>query len=595
MDRSSFKGISVSNGIGIGEIHVFEQQDQFKKQASYITLDNETSDKSILLKDSKAACEYSLEIEISKLNLSFQKTFEEISDLKEELKTTLTGHDISIFDVYCMILKDIYFIGEVKEVLKAKECSSEEAVHVCMSRYIGDIINSGNAYAIGRICDLNDLEDKIKKNIRGGAGLNTDKVNSKQIIVTKELTPSLAAMLGKKNVAGIVSKKGAGYLSHAAIILRSIGIPTLNGLDFDEIRKFNGALSIIDSQEGFLVINPQKQELEKYRLILQQSVNRKEQIVMQKVEPPVTKDGHRVGLYSNISNLEEFMDTRNKNLDGIGLLRTEMLFIGSRRIPNEKSQFLIYSRVARSTFPKPVVIRTLDIGEDKELSRGDEKPELLNRNLRGLELSLAQKDQFLVQLRSILRASQYGNVSIAFPMVNNADQIVEAKDMMKLAASQLAEEYGTRIKKIEVGAFIETTMGVGNLDSIIDHVDFICIGSNDLLQQTMGIDRRTTVEGEVEYLDPEFLKILQYCISRSNRKNKSICICGEMAADPIAAIILMGMGTDSLSMSPSKAVEISNIIRKTSIADAWALSTKVIDLVRLDDVKGLVTDWFRMW
>ena len=567
-----FKGIPVSNGIAEGQLHIIEQH------APYI-------DRGII----DVA---QVEVEATRLELAIEDTVLELHSLKDNLGKNLETQEMLIFEAHEAILRDKYFIDEIKSIIRSRRCFAENAVDICIQAYTKQIESSGNEYAKQRVYDLNDIGSKVIKNIVGESRAVLDEIKDRQIVCVKELTPSFAAMLNTKNIVGLVAQEGGGYLSHAAIILRGLEIPTLNNICFEEMRKFAKHSAIIDCYNGTLTIDPGQDEIENYDEILKENTERHNELSTVKDKPAVTVDGYKIGISANISSLEECDIAVRKNVDGIGLVRTETLFLNSVKMPGEKEQFLVYSKIAKDMKYKPVIIRTADIG-------GDKIPGFMNdsadetQKLRGLSYSLAHKDQFMTQIRSIIRAAEFGNVSITFPMVNNGSEIREVKKLISKVLSEM-EVQGEKVKScVKIGAVIETIEGVDNLDDILTEVDYISIGTNDLLQQTMELDRKSSKSGIREYFHPVFLKTLQYCINKANRKNKTVSICGEMASDPMASVILLGMGASDLSMCPSRALKVKSVIRKTSMKEAKEMVGNALRSMNKDYVKDIVSEWMK--
>ena len=405
-----FKGIPVSNGIATGQLHIIEQH------APYI-------DRGVIEVTQ-------VEAEIKRLELAVEDTLVELGCLKDNFGKGLEGQGKLIFEAHEAVLKDEYFIDEIKSIIRSTRCFAENAVDICIQAYTKEIEGSNNEYAKQRIYDLNDIGSKVIKNIVGESMAVFDEIKDRQIVCLKELTPSFAAMLSRKSIAGVVAQEGGGYLSHAAIILRGLEIPTLNNISFKEMRNCDKHSAIIDSSAGTLTVDPEQHEIEKYGEILKENAEKHHELCAVKDKPAITVDGYKIGISANISSLEECDIAIRKNVDGIGLVRTETLFLNSLKMPGEKEQFLVYSKIAKDMKYKPVIIRTVDIGGDKIPGFMTDKEDEAQK-LRGLGYSLAHKDQFITQIRSIIRAAEFGNVSITFPMVNNGSEIREVKKPYK--------------------------------------------------------------------------------------------------------------------------------------------------------------------
>ena len=571
MKRKVVKGEPVSTGVGMGEIYTVE-------------------DMSIKVSDEPVQ-ESEVENQITSLEVAICRTFIEIYDLKDGFKNVLSEEENRIFDFYRAILDDRSFFDEIKSTIKCKRYRAEKAIHTCIQKYMDAVSNSDNEYFKQRLNDLKDVRKRLIKNIFGENQLKIDRVNEKHIVVVKELTPILAAMLCKKGVKGVVAEEGAGYFSHASIILRSLGIPTLNGVEYTKLKDLKGEYAVIDCCKDIIIINPDEMEILDYRIasgmtklsIDDQGYN----------SPAVTSDGHRVNLMANISSVKDFWLAKKLNIDGIGLVRTESLFINYKKVPDEKRQFSIYSKILRDMGQKPVVIRTADIGGDKlpgnlSLSFGT-----IERSIRGIGRSLKMKEELMVQLRSILRASEFGNVSITFPMVYSASEVIEAKSVIEEVYTQLSVCEGKINSDIKIGALIETLPSVGDLDAILRQIDFVSIGTNDLLHQVCGLNRKCSTLEMRSYFEPEFLSTLKYCIDKAVEHKKKVSICGEMASDPVATALLVGMGAGELSMSPSSFENINRVIRKFSLKEAKDLEKEVMSLSSVEQVRHMLSLWIQ--
>lgn len=571
MERCVLKGIPASSGCSRGDIHIYEQ--------TALKIDRDT------------IAEGMAESEIARLEYAISKTLLEVYDLKNDIKENFNGRENLIFEVYKVILEDRYFVQEIKDIITTQRYFAENAVDICMKNYIIVIEQANNELANQRIHDLNDIRTRVIKNITGENRSFINKVAENQIVAVEELNPSLAAVFGKKKVAGVVAEKGAGYMSHSGIILRGLGIPVLNCISFKSIMDFKKKQSIIDGDEGILVINPEQADLDDYNEKFIYNKNRKREIFEGICKPTTTKDGHRVGLHANISNMDDYNMAVKKGVDGIGLVRTEMLFINSKKTPGEREQSYIYSRIAKRMSEKPVIIRTLDIGEEKIPSVLG-MPEGNNlQNLRGMSQSLENRQQLTTQIRSIMRASEFGNVSISFPMVNNAEEVKEVKKLIREIRKELVSEGKAPKVNMKTGVTIETNEAVKDIDNILSEVDFISLGTNDLFQQVMNPESERLNGAKCDYLDPRFLKVIKHCVDRANNQNKYISVCGEMASDPLASIILLGLGINDLSMSPTKSYEVNSVLRGISHEDTVKVAQKAIECNSAEEVNELLQEW----
>lgn len=563
-----FEGTPVSRGVGIGNLIYVK----------YVNYDVNPG----LIDESE------VESQITDLEVAICKTFIEIHDLKDGFKGILSSEENRIFEFYKEILDDNYFFEEIKNVIREKRYYADRAVFCCIQNYIDCIEDSGNEYVKHRISDLNDVRKRLIRNMHGDNEISFDEIDSTHIVIVKELSPIIAGVLSKKEVKGVIAQEGAGYFSHASIILKSVGIPLLNDIDFKEIIQYKDKQAIIDCNKGVLIVNPDSSDITSYEDIIISKDNARH---YETIEPTITTDGQRISLYASISSIKEFNMAKGFNFDGIGLVRTESLFINYTKVPDEKKQFSIYSRIAKGMDNKVVVLRTVDIG-------GDKLPDMLSLNSeasqsvsRGVRRSLEHKDELAVQIRSIIRAIAYGNVRITFPMVNSVEEIREIKEIIRDIQAQPDMNNIADSGKIKIGAFIETISAVDDIKNIICEVDFINIGTNDLLHQYCGSNRKCSAIKKDNYLDPEFIKIVKLCVDTAKDQDKPVIICGEMAADPMTVLILLGLGVREFSITPGAFSDIYDLIRKVNYKDAIEITESAIHSNSIDEVKKILSDW----
>ena len=569
MVEKIFRGKGVSSGIAIGKLFIIK-------------------DTEVQINDDNIE-EWEVDNQITLLEVAICKTFIEIYDLKDGFRGILSEEENRIFDFYKEVLDDKSFFEEIINTIRTKKIFASNAIHICIQKYVDEILQSNNEYMKQRIYDLKDIRKRIIKNIYGENGTDLDKINCENIAAIKELTPTIATMLCKKSVQGVLAQEGAGFFSHSSIILRSSGIPVLGEVEFEKIIKFKGSTAIIDCISNVAIINPSnlaiknyKKQINDYKIINNNKQNQ---------EPIITTDGHSVTILANISNVKDFNTAKALNMAGIGLVRTESLYLNYKKVPNEKRQYLIYSKIAKDMLGKPVVIRTADIGGDKLPDSLGINPESLDKSSRGIKRSLEQKEEFMTQIKSILRAAENGNIKISFPMVSTVRELRDAKNIILEASDKLYKESFYITKKISIGTMIETAAAVENLDEILKEVDFISIGTNDLLHQICKFNRKCSHLEKRSYLEPEFLKTVQYCINKAIINNKRVSVCGEMASDIEAVAILVGMGVHELSMNPAFSLNISSFIKSISFKEAEEIAKKAIEGESIEFVKSILSKW----
>jgi phosphotransferase system enzyme I (PtsI) len=573
MKKITLKGNSVSQGVGIGGIYICE--------APKININTEK-----ITKDR-------VDGEIINLEVAVCKTYIEIYDLYNGFGDLLNDEEKRILDIYNAILDDIYFFQELKDTIKNEMITADHAIDKCMKKYIDEIRSTQNDYVKQRISDLNDISERLIKNIFPNHDiLNLEHLNSSHIVFVKELNPTLAVTIGKKKVQGVVAQEGAGYLSHASIILRSLGIPLVNGVEYDDISGFSEHIAVVDGFQGIIIIEPDDPQIDQYREMFRRDVLQKKEFEEDLDIPIETMDKIKVGLSANISNIDDFRAIQNKNIDGIGLVRSETLFIQYRKIPSEMRQTMVYSGIAKGLKHKPVVVRTFDVSGDKSVlwavSQGDWKK---NDQQRGIQWSLSHDEHFRTQLRSILKASPYGNVKVSFPMINDSMDIMKAKQILDEEERLLIERGYADVQSLKIGAVIETKKGVENITEIVKLVDFISIGTNDLMQAMLRTNRKKTRNEIREYFEPRFLKAIDFVVKNAKEVGVPVSVCGEMASDPLAAVVLVGLGIDDLSVAPSCLSYIKRTIRDIYHEVAKELVERVLECDRLDDVMKILSDF----
>ncbi|HOV26422.1 MAG TPA: phosphoenolpyruvate--protein phosphotransferase [Pseudobacteroides sp.] len=574
MAKLILNGTPVSNGAGVGKIYAFEQ-------------------KSIEINRGKIK-ESHINEEILRLEVAIDKTLLEILDLSNDLRQRLEAESSLIFEAYKTILEDKYFINEIKDLITVKKIFAENAVDMCINGYVTAIEISGNAYAKQSISDIKEIGNRIIRNIIGGKTVkqNLDDIDNKSIIGIKYLNPWLAAAFGKKNVSGVIAEEGAAYFSHAAIILRDLGIPLMNKVPYDMITESNGQAAILDCNNGTLIIEPDKKEISKYKDLYKSRIFDLGGFFRKKKDYAETVDNRRIVVMANISNVDECDIAVNNLADGIGLVRTEILFINSNEMPDKKQQCAVYSKIVKKMKPEPVFIRTLDAGEDKIFSVFTSKMSINHKGLRGIRFSFTQMDVLTAQIDAIVHSALYGQVGIMFPMVNDVSDILKAKSIINDIIDKMDDKSRSKLN-IKIGAVIENRQGIENIESILEEVDFISIGTNDLLQEMQGASRKDLVESDKLYLHPDFLTAVKYCCMKSHEKGKPVSVCGEMASDISAAVLLIGMGVDGLSMHPAKITTHKDLIRKISYQESKEVLDQVLSKLDEHEVSDIVNEWLR--
>jgi len=563
-DRTVFEGVPVSGGMAVAKL------------VTLTDIDYDLNPR--LIEESE------VENQITELEVAICKTFIEIYDLKDGFKGLLSEEENRIFEFYNEILDDACFFEEIKNAIRNKKYHADYAIYTCIQKYIDSIRESDNEYIKNRIFDLNDIRSRLIKNIYSSGEMNFDEINSSHIVAVKELNPIIAGILSKKDVRGVIAQEGAGYFTHAAIILKSVGIPTIGGINYKEISKYQNKDVIIDCNKGIVIVNPSSTEICNYSEKLK-NIDSIENIDY--FDPAITTDGHKICLYASISSLKEFNIARKANFDGIGLVRTESIFMNYSKVPDEKRQFAVYLKMAKAMKNRMVVIRTVDLGEDKIPGTFDFYKSASEHIARGIKRSLENKDELALQMRSIIRANVCGNIGITFPMVTSAEEIREVKKIIR-GIEKEEQADNEDCKSLKIGAFIETISAVNDIENIMLEVDFINIGTNDLLYQFCGLNRNCSAVLKDNYLEPEFIKIVKKCVDCAKKSGKPVVLCGEMASDPLSLIILLGLGAKDFSITLGSFYDIYEVIKKTNLKEAAKIAEMAVQSKSMEEVKEIL-------
>jgi phosphoenolpyruvate-protein phosphotransferase (PTS system enzyme I) len=553
------KGIPVSDGIVFGKI--------FLKNSKEL----EIIKKNILEKD--------IPLEIQKFEDSIKKTKKELEILHNKVLSEMGGNYANLFSVYILILEDSVFISDIIKQIE-KGINLEFALHTFIENTKISFSNIDDVYLKERERDIIDVVKKIIKNL-GTEEFIEEKIPEDVILVANNLSPADTVNVKNKNVKAFLTNLG-GKTSHTAIFSQALGIPAVVGLkNITEIVK-TGDFVIVNGFDGNIIINPTEKEILEYQ-------NSKEKIDKLNIKlakikdlPAITKDGIEVELFANIEIPEEIESVINNAADGIGLYRTEFLYIDKESLPTEDEQFEKYKFVAEKMYPKPVVIRTIDIGGDKFFDKinfeYENNPFL---GLRGIRFAIKYNEIFRIQLRALLRASMFDNIKIMYPMISIAEEILEANRILKEIKQDLKKENIPFNDNLEIGAMIEVPSAAVTVDKLSKYADFFSIGTNDLMQYLFAIDRaNVNVSHLYNTKHIAILRTLHFIIS--NARGKKVEICGAMAGDEKLIKILLGMGFRSLSMNSHLIPRIKNVIRDLKMSECEKKAQEFLSLETLN-------------
>jgi len=562
------KGIPVSAGIAIAESYLFQQDNQHLEVKTI-----ESSEK---------------DIELQKLEQSIRSTQDQLITLQEQVRSEVGEEQAAILSAHLAFLEDPAFVGEMKNLISSQLLSVETAVQQVVQQFVTMLESLDDEYMRERAADIRDVGNRILKNVAGESVHSLATISKNVILVADDLTPSDTLQMPREYVKGVLVAKG-GATSHAAILARSLGIPAVMGVGevlFQTIQ--DGDQLIIDGSSGDILVNPDQDSIFHYGQEAQ-----KEELIKSELEklrdlPAETADGHRVELVANIGTEQEVEPALGKGAEGIGLFRSEFLFMDREQLPSEEEQFAAYSAVVKGMGGKPVIIRTLDVGGDKHLPYL-ELPKEMNPFLgwRAIRISLDRQDMFKTQLRAILRASAFGKALIMFPMISHVEQIRKVKSIVEEAKAELSSEGIAYDPAIQIGIMIEIPSACMIADALAKEVQFFSIGTNDLVQYTLAVDRMNEqISSLYNYFHPAVLRLVKLVIDASHRQGIWTGMCGEMAADPLAAELLIGMGLHEFSTNANSLPLVKQRIRNISYAEAKETAQHVLTLDTPEEVES---------
>lgn len=567
-----YKGIAASPGIAIGKAFIYKNI-EVKVEQRWVNEDE-------------------VEAELLKLNKSINLSKEQLQRIKENALEKLGEDKARIFEAHLMVLEDPVLFSEIEEKIKNEKLCAEFAVKTVIDGYIDIFSSMEDEYMRERAADIRDVGERIIKNILGIPIKSLSELNDTVIVLAKDLTPSDTAQLDKNKVLAFATDMG-GRTSHTAIMARSLEIPAVVGLQEVSEKVKDGELVIVDGINGILIVNPDSDTLKNYMDKKDEYLKIKEEMKELLFLSAETVDKkRRVELSANIGTPKDVKGALENGAEGIGLYRTEFLYMDREDMPSEEEQYKAYKEVVEAMQGKPVIIRTLDIGGDKKLPYL-EMPEELNPFLgfRAIRLCLDRKDLFKVQLRAILRASAYGKIRIMYPMISGIDEIRKANRVLKEAMEELKKEGVDFDENIEVGIMVEIPSAAVCADILAKEVDFFSIGTNDLIQYTLAVDR---MNEKIAYLyepfHPAIIRLIKNVIDASHREGKWTGMCGEMAGEPLAVPLLLGLGLDEFSMSATAIPFAKKIIRSFEYDEAKELAEKVLLMESAEDIRLLIKE-----
>ncbi len=512
--------------------------------------------------------------EINRLERALIQTRQQILDIQRKVSAGMGADEGGIFDAHLLVLEDRTLLDEVMRSIHANKVNAEYAFHVVAEKYASTLAAIEDDYLRERATDMRDVTARIMDNLQG----RQQEVNLKQlkepcIVISYDLSPSITAQLDRKTVLGFATDIG-GKTSHTAIMARSMRIPAVVGLKSASNELQTGQYALLDGFNGVIIINPTEQTLFEYGQMIRKQVSLEEKLRDVQDKPAMTLDGTRIMLSANVEQAADAEQVRLSGAEGVGLFRTEFLFINREQLPTEDEQTQVYREVAAALKPQPVVIRTLDLGGDKFLSHLQLPPEM-NPFLgwRAIRFCLQEKPIFRAQLRAILRASAEGNVKMMYPMISGLDELIQANALVEEYKAELRAEKIPFDENLEIGAMIEIPSAVIIADALARRLKFFSLGTNDLIQYTLAVDRMNEKVAHLyEPTHPAILRLIKATVEAAHRHNIWVGVCGEMAGDPVMTALLLGLGVDELSAAPSLVPPVKFLIRRLKIAEAKSLA-----------------------
>ena len=569
------KGFSVSPGVAIGRAYLLDRS------------------KVCVLKHNIDPDEIDNEINRFRSAIEMSKT--QMQDIKQQAGKISERYSI-ILDTYTLLLEDEVLVNDTIASIEKDRLNAEWALTMTMEKFAGLFNNINDEYIKGKQDDLDLVVHGVIKNLLGHTQENLAEIDEPSIIITHALSPSDTFMISRDFTLGLAMEVG-GKTSHVGIFASAHGFPAVIGIKDLTSNINTGDTVIIDSIQGEVIANPSKEEIWHYQKKLY-NYQRYENLLLKDIAlTSETQDGHHILLTGNIESAHEAKSIKKFGGEGIGLFRTEFLYMNPEGLPSEKDLFNEFKTVIQTMDPDPVVIRTLDIGGDKQISGLDNSEEdnpVLG--LRGIRLSLIQPELFKSQLKAILRASIYGNVKVLYPMVSYVDEILQAKNLMKEVKEELTTNQIPFKDNIEIGAMIETPAAALCVGDILEEVDFISIGTNDLIQYILAVDRMNQdVAHLYQPFHPAILKTLKNLITSAKLAGKPLSICGELGGDPLATFLILGLGFEGeLSMDPHSIPKVKKILRKANIQEAKTMANKVLEMSSIEEINAFISNEMRV-
>ena len=569
----AYKGIGASPGVALGKALVVEHSELVIEKKS---IDN-------------------VEAEIAKLEDAVAVSKEELVKVKEKASEELGAEEAEIFEAHLLVLEDPELIGSAIDKIKTESVNAEYALNEIKEMFVSMFESMDNEYMKERAADIKDVTNRILRHILGIKVVDLSALSEEVVLIAHDLTPSDTATMNKKMVLGFLTDIG-GRTSHTAIMSRTLEIAAIVGLNDITSKVKDGDFVVFNGDTGEVIVNPDEETINKYTELKAKYEDERKALQLLKGKPSVTLDGKHVELAGNIGTPNDIEGLIKNDAEGVGLYRTEFLYMDRDSFPTEEIQYEAYKAVLEGMDGKPIVIRTLDIGGDKELSYLSMEPEM-NPFLgyRAIRLCLDRKDIFKTQLRALYRASVHGRLRIMFPMISSLEELLQAKEVVKEVLAELDSEGVAYAKDVEIGMMIEVPSAAVISDVLAKHVDFFSIGTNDLIQYTCAVDR---MNQKISYLynqfNPAVLRLIKTVIDNAHKEGKWAGMCGESAGDQKMIPILLGMGLDEFSMSPISILPARKLITSVKESDMKKLADDVLNMGTAEEIKSYIENTFNI-
>jgi len=530
--------------------------------------------------------------EIARFYAGREAAVEQLNSIKERAYQSLGEEKAAIFEGHLMILEDEELEEEIIDYLRSNHVNAAVATNVVIDQQVAILSEIDDEYLKERAGDIRDIGNRLIKNILGMHIVDLGEINEEAILVAYDLTPSETAQLNLDKVLGFVTDIG-GRTSHTSIMARSLELPAIVGTNNVTELVNTGDFLILDALNNVVYVNPSQEDIQRLKALQAKLADEKAELAKLKDLPALTLDGHRVDVVANIGTIRDIEGAERNGAEGVGLYRTEFLFMDRDQLPTEEEQFIAYKDVVEAMNGNLVILRTMDIGGDKELPYLD-LPKEMNPFLgwRAIRIALDHREILNAQLRAVLRASAYGRLAVMFPMIISVEEIRELKSVIEELKVELRNEGKAFDENIQIGVMVETPSAAVNAKFLAKEVDFFSIGTNDLTQYTLAVDRGNELISHLyNPMSPSVLSLIKQVIDASHAEGKWTGMCGELAGDERATVLLLGMGLDEFSMSAISVPRIKKLIRNVNYQDAKLLAEKALQQPTAAEIERLVIDF----